>query len=256
MNIALLDPEWSQYAKELQGGFGCVVKAFGNNQVIAVKFLNNYQDRGAASSDERSRKEPFHRELMLWHKLSHPNILPLIGVVCLRNIYLGMASPYMPYGSAREYIERNPEANVLQILCDVAEGMGYLAAETPPIAHGDLKGANVLIDSDGRACICDFGLSRFVEDFRPTDVSCFGTMRWMAPEQLIADTMMVSLSADIFSWGMLALELMTGTRPWRDVENDASVVRRVIFELRPSRPQAPSKQVRALQGTPKMRVPG
>ncbi|EUC54100.1 tyrosine kinase catalytic domain protein, partial [Rhizoctonia solani AG-3 Rhs1AP] len=113
----------------------------------------------------------------------------------------------MVNGPAPGYIHRNPETNVLQILRDVATGMRYLAAQTPPIAHGDLKGANVLIDSNGRACICDFGLSRLVEGFKPTNVSCFGTVRWMAPEQLIADDMTVSLAADIFSWGMLALEV-------------------------------------------------
>ncbi|CAE6465043.1 unnamed protein product [Rhizoctonia solani] len=224
MGIPRLDPRWLQDAEEFNGGFGHVKKALWNDRIIAVKFLSNRHSHGTISSDGGSRKQPFSRELILWRNLSHPNILPLLGVVCLKNAYLGMASPYMANGSAPGFIAQNPKANVLQILCDVAEGLGYLATQDPPVAHGDLKGANVLIDSDGRACICDFGLSRFIEDCKPSDVSCSGTMRWMAPEQLLADPMIVSLSADIFSWGMLALELMTGSKPWADVENEAFVI--------------------------------
>ncbi|GAB1525349.1 hypothetical protein RhiTH_008508 [Rhizoctonia solani] len=113
----------------------------------------------------------------------------------------------MPNGSAPKYISENPDADVLQILHDVAEGMSHLAGQKPPIAHGDLKGANVLVDQGGRACICDFGLSRFMKDFMSIDTTFGGTIRWMAPEQLRAETMIVSLPADIFSWGMLSLEV-------------------------------------------------
>ncbi|CUA71539.1 cytochrome P450, putative [Rhizoctonia solani] len=170
--VGQLDPQWSQDSKdqEFQGGFGYIKKAVWNNRLIAVKFLRDRQD-GC------SQKQPFRREVMVWHKLNHPNILPLLGVVSSGDTYLGMASPYMENGPASGYVHRNPEANVLQILCDVAAGMAYLASQTPPIAHGDLKGANVLIDSSGRACICDFGLSRFIEDLKSADVSCSGTMR-------------------------------------------------------------------------------
>ncbi|KAF8716362.1 peptidyl-tyrosine autophosphorylation, partial [Rhizoctonia solani] len=99
------------------------------------------------------------------------------------------------------------ELHYSEQLHDVAEGMSHLAGQKPPIAHGDLKGANVLVDQGGRACICDFGLSRFMKDFMSIDTTFGGTIRWMAPEQLRAETMIVSLPADIFSWGMLSLEV-------------------------------------------------
>ncbi|KAG8706575.1 hypothetical protein FRC11_008139 [Ceratobasidium sp. 423] len=67
----------------------------------------------------------------------------------------------------------------------------------------------------------------------------------MAPEQLEADTVVVSLSADIFSWGMLALELMTGSKPWADVENEVAVIFWVIRGGRPDRPTAHSKRCKA-----------
>lgn len=116
--------------------------------------------------------------------------------------------------------------------------MRYLAHQRPPIAHGDLKGANVLIQPNGHACICDFGLSRFIQGPPMSVISSgCGTYRWMAPEQLIAETMIVSLQADIYAWGMLALELMTGLVPWSEIKQDCAVVKKVMDGLRPGRPK-------------------
>ncbi|CAE6442936.1 unnamed protein product [Rhizoctonia solani] len=205
LNVPLLENAvWQPHsnAEGLRGGFGYVEKASWNKQDVAVKFLKSSQ---TVSGTTRGKKS-FRRELSAWRKLAHRNILPFLGVVVVDKMYLGMVSPYMPNGSAPKYISENPDANVLQVLHDVAEGMSHLAGQRPPIAHGDLKGANVLIDQDGRACICDFGLSRFMKDFMSIDTTFGGTIRWMAPEQLRAESMIVSLPADIFSWGMLSLE--------------------------------------------------
>ncbi|QRV85372.1 Tyrosine kinase family catalytic domain protein [Ceratobasidium sp. AG-Ba] len=229
LNVPLLaDAVWQPNDEsQLRGGFGYVERASWNKQQVAVKFLKSSQTVSGS----------FRRELTAWKKLAHPNILPFIGVVCVDNMYLGMVSPYMSNGSAPKYLANNPDADVLQILHDVAEGMSHLAAQSPPIAHGDLKGANVLIDDDGRACICDFGLSRFMKDFMSIDTTFGGTIRWMAPEQLRADSMVVSLPADIFSWGMLALELITGAIPWPDVQQDSAVILKVAAKgQRPARP--------------------
>ncbi|KAF8680369.1 kinase-like protein [Rhizoctonia solani] len=207
LNVPLLENAvWqpNSNGEGLRGGFGYVEKASWNKQDVAVKFLKSSQ---TVSGTTRGKKS-FRRELSAWRKLAHPNILPFLGVVVVDKMYLGMVSPYMPNGSAPKYISENPDADVLQIqLHDVAEGMSHLAGQKPPIAHGDLKGANVLVDQGGRACICDFGLSRFMKDFMSIDTTFGGTIRWMAPEQLRAETMIVSLPADIFSWGMLSLEV-------------------------------------------------
>ncbi|QRW26322.1 Tyrosine kinase specific for activated [Rhizoctonia solani] len=206
LNVPLLENAvWqpNSNGEGLRGGFGYVEKASWNKQDVAVKFLKSSQTVSGATRGKKS----FRRELSAWRKLAHPNILPFLGVVVVDKMYLGMVSPYMPNGSAPKYISENPDADVLQILHDVAEGMSHLAGQKPPIAHGDLKGANVLVDQGGRACICDFGLSRFMKDFMSIDTTFGGTIRWMAPEQLRAETMIVSLPADIFSWGMLSLEV-------------------------------------------------
>ncbi|KAJ1300652.1 hypothetical protein OPQ81_002300 [Rhizoctonia solani] len=245
LNVPLLENAvWqpNSNGEGLRGGFGYVEKASWNKQDVAVKFLKSSQ---TVSGVVRGKKS-FRRELSAWRKLAHPNILPFLGVVVVDKMYLGMVSPYMPNGSAPKYISENPDANVLQILHDVAEGMSHLAGQKPPIAHGDLKGANVLIDQGGRACICDFGLSRFMKDFMSIDTTFGGTIRWMAPEQLRAESMIVSLPADVFSWGMLSLELMTGSIPWRDVQQDSAVILKVAARgERPSRPACQTKKCRS-----------
>ncbi|CAE6358755.1 unnamed protein product [Rhizoctonia solani] len=245
LNVPLLENAvWqpNSNGEGLRGGFGYVEKASWNKQDVAVKFLKSSQ---TVSGTTRGKKS-FRRELSAWRKLAHPNILPFLGVVVVDKMYLGMVSPYMPNGSAPQYINENPDANALQILHDVAEGMSHLAGQKPPIAHGDLKGANVLIDQEGRACICDFGLSRFMKDFMSIDTTFGGTIRWMAPEQLRAETMIVSLPADIFSWGMLSLELMTGSIPWSEVQQDSAVILKVAARgQRPSRPVCQTKLCRS-----------
>ncbi|KAH7333665.1 kinase-like domain-containing protein [Rhizoctonia solani] len=220
LNVPLLENAvWQPHsnAEGLRGGFGYVEKASWNKQDVAVKFLKSSQ---TVSGTARGKKS-FHRELSAWRKLAHPNILPFLGVVVVDKMYLGMVSPYMPNGSAPKYISENPDANVLQI-------------------------ANVLIDQAGRACICDFGLSRFMKDFMSIDTTFGGTIRWMAPEQLRAESMIVSLPADIFSWGMLSLELMTGSIPWPEVQQDSAVILKVAARgQRPSRPVCQTKRCRS-----------
>ncbi|CAE6506399.1 unnamed protein product [Rhizoctonia solani] len=224
LNIDVLeDLQWA--TGRLEGGFGYIERATWKNNDVAVKFL-----RPLGRNNIRTNKS-LRQELKVWKEIIHPHILPLLGVVRIEDRGLGMASPYMLNGSARAYITRNPNTNVMSILSDVAEALRYLASHNPPIAHGDIKGDNVLIDPNGRALLCDFGLSRFVEDNSLDDE---GTTRWMAPEQLREDVMFVSLPADVYSWGMLALELMTGTVPWSEIENDYQVIQRV---LRGDRPQ-------------------
>ncbi|QRV99437.1 Tyrosine kinase family catalytic domain protein [Ceratobasidium sp. AG-Ba] len=245
LNVPLLaDAVWQPNDEsQLRGGFGYVERASWNKQQVATV---SGVTRGKKACNCYWNICMIHQPVFtvvpsgtdsMEKKLAHPNILPFIGVVCVDNMYLGMVSPYMSNGSAPKYLANNPDADVLQILHDVAEGMSHLAAQSPPIAHGDLKGANVLIDDDGRACICDFGLSRFMKDFMSIDTTFGGTIRWMAPEQLRADSMVVSLPADIFSWGMLALELITGAIPWPDVQQDSAVILKVAAKgQRPARP--------------------
>ena len=95
-------------------------------------------------------------------------------------------------------------------IAGIANGLSYLHAQVPPVIHGDLRGANVLIGDSGEPLLCDFGLAVIVEDLVNMPISSAlqgsGNPRWMAPELLIGEDM-VSTQSDVWSLGMLMLEV-------------------------------------------------
>jgi serine/threonine protein kinase len=129
-----------------------------------------------------------------------------------------------------------------QIAADIAEGMTFLHSRKPPLIHRDLKSPNVLLRSDGRAKISDFGLSKFTQvqqqkarrvsfetnisddnGLMSTDMTgAAGTIKWMAPEvQLNANTRdnltsKYGLAADVYSYGIVLFELVTCRAPWEE----------------------------------------
>ncbi|KIM53835.1 hypothetical protein SCLCIDRAFT_36111, partial [Scleroderma citrinum Foug A] len=134
------------------------------------------------------------REARTWSKLSHQNVLPLLGITTDFDDAISMVSTWMDNGNAHHHVQ-NPEVDprplvsyilVVQ-LRDIAQGLHYLHTHEPgAIFHGDLKGYNVLISPEGRALLTDFGLSRVINSSlsRPQPLSGAGTLRWMAPEIL------------------------------------------------------------------------
>ncbi|KIN92659.1 hypothetical protein M404DRAFT_109674, partial [Pisolithus tinctorius Marx 270] len=128
---------------------------------------------------------------------------------------------------------------------DIANGLYYLHShELGPVVHGDLKGPNVLVSSDRRALLSDFGLSALNEStFSMTTVAIRGgSRRWMAPE--LFNDCPASKESDMWAYGMTILELFTRSRPFHDCRNDASVMRRIVEGNLPARPAEKSTQFR------------
>jgi len=93
----------------------------------------------------------------------------------------------------------------------VVTGLAYL--HDHKVVHGDIKGANILIDTDGEAKLADFGSSSLIEDIVKSEtISLRGTTHWMAPEVLYQRD--VGPFSDIWSLGCLVMEMMTGKIPW------------------------------------------
>ncbi|KAF9645203.1 kinase-like protein [Thelephora ganbajun] len=182
------------------------------------------------------------REIVCWKHLSHPNILPLLGVsVSADPQYFHILTEWMSNGNVIRYVRYNPEANRLKLLSEVTSGVTYL--HELRIVHGDLKGANILVDNTGTARITDFGLmtmadmSTFI--LSETTVSPGGTVRWMSPELLdptqFGSNGRLTCESDCYALGMVIYEVLTGLPPFYHMRAYSPVA----AVLRGERPEKP-----------------
>lgn len=178
------------------------------------------------------------RELHLRSKLCHENIVPLLGISTEFDDTISMIFVWMPLGNAYTYVQdiRNDPRPLLQ---DVASGLYYLHShKLGPIVHGDLKGSNVLVSSDRRALLTDFGISILDGSSFTMSVGNIrgGSFRWIAPELL--EDCPASMASDVWAFGMTVLELFTRKHPFRECHNTSAVIRMLITGKLPPRPAA------------------
>ncbi|RZC89533.1 hypothetical protein C5167_027075 [Papaver somniferum] len=194
-----------------QGGFGKVYKGvLADNTKIAVKRLTDYQSPGG--------EQAFLREVEMISVAVHRNLLRLIGFCTTPSERL-LVYPFMQNLSvAYRLREAKPGEPGLdwpkrkRVAVGTARGLEYLHEHcNPKIIHRDVKAANVLLDEDFEAVVGDFGLAKLV-DVRSTNVTTQvrGTMGHIAPEYL--STGRSSERTDVFGYGMMLLELITGQR--------------------------------------------
>ncbi|XP_059691535.1 mitogen-activated protein kinase kinase kinase 21 [Gavia stellata] len=215
------------------GGFGKVYRATWRGREVAVKAARQDPDEDITATAESVRQEA-----KLFSMLRHPNIIALHGV-CLRepNLCLVMefarggslnralaaaAAPGAGAGAARGG-RRIPPHILVNWAVQIARGMLYLHDEAiVPILHRDLKSSNILLlEKMEHDDICnktlkitDFGLAR--EWHRTTKMSAAGTYAWMAPE--VIKSSLFSKGSDIWSYGVLLWELLTGEVPYRGID--------------------------------------
>ncbi|KDQ16351.1 hypothetical protein BOTBODRAFT_75512, partial [Botryobasidium botryosum FD-172 SS1] len=182
------------------------------------------------------------REVAVWGRLNHPNILPFLGTCTLRDKSY-VVSPWMENGHALEFVEKHPEANCLKLVTQVAAGLEYLHTFQPVVIHGDIKGSNVFISKSGNACIADFGLSELQDEGRAgqnysTPWLVAGHPRWQAPEILQAQTneeARRTTTTDVLAFGRVMLELFTRKAPFDGID-DVAVMWKVRANEHPQRP--------------------
>ncbi|XP_063185100.1 mitogen-activated protein kinase kinase kinase 21 isoform X3 [Chroicocephalus ridibundus] len=213
------------------GGFGKVYRATWRGREVAVKAARQDPDEDITATAESVRQEA-----KLFSMLRHPNIIALHGV-CLRepNLCLVMefarggslnralAAAAAPGTGAARGVRRIPPHILVNWAVQIARGMLYLHDEAiVPILHRDLKSSNILLlEKMEHDDICnktlkitDFGLAR--EWHRTTKMSAAGTYAWMAPE--VIKSSMFSKGSDIWSYGVLLWELLTGEVPYRGID--------------------------------------
>ncbi|XP_069152229.1 cysteine-rich receptor-like protein kinase 2 isoform X2 [Solanum lycopersicum] len=185
-----------------QGGFGTVYKGvLADGKEIAVKrlFFNN-----------KHRAADFCNEVNIISSIQHKNLTRLLGYSCSGTESL------LVY-------ELLPNQSLDRFIFGTAEGMVYLHENTNTrIIHRDIKASNILLDSRLRAKIADFGLVRsFQEDKSHISTAVAGTLGYMAPEYLARGQL--TEKADVYSFGVLLLEIVTGRQNNKRNNNEYTV---------------------------------
>ncbi|KAK3909949.1 Mitogen-activated protein kinase kinase kinase 9 [Frankliniella fusca] len=215
------------------GGFGKVFRAYWHSTEVAVK-----EARQEPDEDVNDTLEKMRQEANLSWLLDHENIVNLIGV-CLRKPNLCLVMEYARGGSLNRVLAggKIPPDVLVDWAIQIGRGMNYLHNGAPiSIIHRDLKSSNVLLterisgDDDLRnktLKITDFGLAR--EVYKTEHMSAAGTYAWMAPE-VMRDSCFSKFS-DVWSYGVLLWELLTGETPYKGIDALAVVYGVAINKL-------------------------
>ncbi|KAK7310105.1 hypothetical protein RJT34_07381 [Clitoria ternatea] len=192
-----------------EGGFGPVYKGkLNDGREVAVKKLSHRSNQG---------KTQFINEAKLLARVQHRNVVNLFGY-CIHASEKLLVYEYVPRESLDKLLFKSQKREQLdwkhrfEIITGVAKGLLYLHEDSHNcIIHRDIKASNILLDEKWVPKIADFGLARlFPEDQTHVNTRVAGTNGYMAPEYLMHGHL--SVKADVFSFGVLVLELITGQR--------------------------------------------
>ncbi|XP_015895441.1 cysteine-rich receptor-like protein kinase 43 [Ziziphus jujuba] len=192
-----------------EGGFGPVFKGkLNDGREIAVKKLSQSSNQG--------RKE-FMNEAKLLARVQHRNVVNLLGY-CVHGVEKLLVYEYVANESLDKLLFKSNRREELDwkrrydIICGVARGLLYLHEDSHNcIIHRDIKASNILLDDKWVPKIADFGMARlFPEDQTHVNTRVAGTNGYMAPEYVMHGHL--SVKADVFSFGVLVLELISGQR--------------------------------------------
>ncbi|XP_022734147.1 G-type lectin S-receptor-like serine/threonine-protein kinase At4g27290 isoform X2 [Durio zibethinus] len=208
--IAIATDNFSSNNKLGEGGFGPAYKGtLRDGQDIAVKRLSGNSGQG--------RKE-FKNEVILIARLQHRNLVKLLGC-CIHGDERMLIYEYMPNRSLDYFIFDRKRIKILDwhlrfhIICGIARGLLYLHQDSRlKIIHRDLKASNVLLDNEMNPKISDFGMAKtFGRDQSVANTKrVVGTYGYMPPEYAIDG--LFSVKSDIFSFGVLLLEILSEKR--------------------------------------------
>ncbi|KAL6848356.1 hypothetical protein ACP4OV_021650 [Aristida adscensionis] len=154
----------------------------------------------------------FAQEVYIMRKVRHRNVVQFIGA-CTRQPNLYIVTDFMSGGSVYDYLHKKNSSfkipEILRVATDISKGMNYLHQNN--IIHRDLKTANLLMDENKVVKVADFGVAR-VKDQSGVMTAETGTYRWMAPE--VIEHKPYDHKADVFSFGIVLWELLTGKIPY------------------------------------------
>ncbi|XWS40861.1 hypothetical protein CRYUN_Cryun17cG0032500 [Craigia yunnanensis] len=194
------------------GGYGSVYKAqLPCGKTVALKKLHRLE------AEDPVFDKSFNNEVKILSEIRHRNIVKLHGY-CLHQRCMFLIYEYMERGSLFcvlcdevEAVELNWIQRV-EIIKSVAHALSYLHHDcTPPIVHRDISSNNILLNSSSEAFVADFGTARMLHLSSSNFTIRVGTYGYVAPE--LAYTMVVTEKCDVYSFGVLVMEILMGKHP-------------------------------------------
>ncbi|CAN4078661.1 unnamed protein product [Withania somnifera] len=215
--------------KVASGSFGDLYKGTYCSQEVAIKVLK-------PENLNMDMVKEFSQEVFIMRKIRHKNVVQFIGA-CTRPPNLCIVTEFMSRGSIYTFLHKQRGAfklpTLLKVAIDVSKGMSYLHQNN--IIHRDLKTANLLMDEHGVVKVGDFGVAR-VQAQTGVMTAETGTYRWMAPE--VIEHKPYDHKADVFSFGIVLWELLTGEIPYAYLTPLQAAIGVVQQGLRPTIPKS------------------
>ncbi|KAK1427345.1 hypothetical protein QVD17_16028 [Tagetes erecta] len=223
------------------GGYGTVYKAELLSKVYAVKKFH-------APEDEKMHDlKSFEAEIRALTAIRHQNIVKLYGF-CLHPRHSFLVYEFLVGGSLRMVLSDMKQAidfdwkKRLMVVKGIANALSYMHHDcSQPIIHRDLSSSNVLLDSDWVAHVSDFGTARVLKDDSSNWTSFAGTIGYVAPE--LAYTMEVSEKCDVYSFGVLTLEVIMGKHPGDMLTSSLDMKGTSLIEILDQRLPSPVEEV-------------
>ncbi|CAN1251699.1 Wall-associated receptor kinase 2 [Linum perenne] len=200
-----------------EGGFGHVYKGIlsdDNNTPVAIKKPKGSMDKAQSINQE------FQHEIAVVSQVNHINVVKVVGL-CLETKLPILVYEFIANGTLFDHIHKQRSRVMstwpqrLRIATEIAQALDYLhSLANPPIIHGDIKSTNILLDSEFRAKVSDFGASVLISPDQPTAIlnKIQGTLGYLDPEYLVTGNL--NPKSDVYSFGVVMVELLTGEKPY------------------------------------------